>query len=44
LHDKFYRLGRTVLDDQRLGSIVDSVERIESAQSVAALSTLMTAA
>ena len=44
LQDKFYRLGRTVLDDERLGSIVDSVEHIEKAQSVAALSTLMTAA
>jgi hypothetical protein len=44
LHDKFYRLGRTVLDDGRLRSIAASVERIENAQSVAALSTLMTAA
>jgi 2-methylcitrate dehydratase PrpD len=44
LRDKFYRLGRSVLDDQRLGAIVDAVEHIEKAQSVAALSTLMTAA
>ena len=44
LQDKFYRMGRTVLDDERLGSIVDSVQHIEKAQSVAPLSTLMTAA
>ena len=44
LQDKFYRLGRTVLDDERLGSIVAAVERIENATNVAALSTLMTAA
>jgi len=43
LQDKFYRLGRTVLDDERLCTIVASVERIEEAQSVAALSSLMTA-
>jgi hypothetical protein len=44
LQDKFYRLGRTVLDDERLGSIVAAVERIENASNVAALNTLMTAA
>jgi len=44
LHDKFYRLGGTVLDDEGLGSIVSSVESIEKAESVAALSSLMTAA
>ena len=44
LQDKFYRLGRTVLDDERLRSIVASSERIEKAQSVATLSSLMTAA
>jgi 2-methylcitrate dehydratase PrpD len=44
LQDKFYRLGRTVLDDERLGAIVASVESIAKAQSVAALSALMTAA
>ena len=44
LNDKFYRLGRTVLDDERLRTIAALVERIEKAQSVAALSTLMTAA
>jgi 2-methylcitrate dehydratase PrpD len=43
LQDKFHRLGRTVLDDERLRSIVASVERIEKAQSVVALSSLMTA-
>jgi 2-methylcitrate dehydratase PrpD len=43
LQDKFYRLGRTVLDDERLRSIAALVERIEKAQSVAALSSLMTA-
>ena len=43
LQDKFHRLGSTVLDDERLRSIVASVERIEKAQSVAALSSLMTA-
>jgi hypothetical protein len=44
LQDKFYRLGRTVLDDERLGSIAAAVERIENTPNVAALSTLMTAA
>jgi 2-methylcitrate dehydratase PrpD len=44
LQDKFYRLGRTVLDDARLRSILASSERIEKAQSVATLSSLMTAA
>jgi 2-methylcitrate dehydratase PrpD len=44
LHDKFYRLGRTVLDDERLASIVAAVERIEDAPKVAALSSMMTAA
>jgi 2-methylcitrate dehydratase PrpD len=44
LQDKFYRLGRTVLDDERLRSILASVERIEKAESVAALSSLMTEA
>jgi 2-methylcitrate dehydratase PrpD len=43
LQDKFYRLGRTVLDDERLASIAGAVERIEKAESVAPLSTLMTA-
>jgi 2-methylcitrate dehydratase PrpD len=44
LQDKFYRLGRTVLDEERLDSIAASVERIEKSQDVAALSKLMTAA
>jgi len=44
LQDKFYRLGRTVLDDERSGSIVALVEGIEKAQSVGTLSMLMTAA
>jgi 2-methylcitrate dehydratase PrpD len=44
LQDKFYRLGRTVLDDERLGSIAAVVGRIEKAETVATLSTLMTAA
>ena len=43
LQDKFYRMGRTVLNDERLGSIVAAVEQIGNAHSVAALSTLMTA-
>ncbi len=43
LQEKFYRLGRTALDEARLGSIAAAVERIEKAQSVAALSSLMTA-
>ena len=43
LQDKFYRMGRTVLDDERLGSIVAAVQCIEKAQNVAALSALMTA-
>ena len=44
LQDKFYRLGRTALDDERLGSIAALVGRIEKAETVATLSTLMTAA
>ncbi len=43
LQDKFYRLGRTVLDDERLDTIAASVERIEKAESIAALSALMSA-
>jgi 2-methylcitrate dehydratase PrpD len=43
LQHKFYRLGGTVLNDEKLRSIVASVERIENAESVAALTSLMTA-
>jgi 2-methylcitrate dehydratase PrpD len=43
LRDKFYRLGRTVLDDQRLGALAAAVERVEKSQSVAPLAALMTA-
>lgn len=43
LQHKFYRLGGTVLNDEKLRSIVASVERLENAESVAALTSLMTA-
>ena len=42
LHDKFYRLGRSALDDMRLTSIMESVEGIEKSADVAAMSALMT--
>jgi 2-methylcitrate dehydratase PrpD len=44
LRDKFYRLGRTVLDEQKLRSIAAVAERIEMEESVAPISALMTAA
>jgi 2-methylcitrate dehydratase PrpD len=40
LHEKFYRLGRTVLDDARLSSIIDSIEGIEESENVGAISGL----
>jgi 2-methylcitrate dehydratase PrpD len=43
LQHKFYRLGGMVLHDEKLRSIVASVERLENAESVAALTSLMTA-
>jgi 2-methylcitrate dehydratase PrpD len=43
LQHKFYRLGGTILNDEKLRSIVASVDRIENAESVAALTSLMTA-
>ena len=43
LHGKFHRLGKTVLDEEKLGSIVAAVQRIENAPSVAELSSSMSA-
>lgn len=43
LQEKFHRLGATVLDEQKLASIVASVQRIENTKSAADLSSLMTA-
>ena len=40
LHDKFYRLGSSVLDDDRLSSIVDSVEGIEKSENVGSICVL----
>ena len=42
LHDKFYRLGSSVLDDDRLSSIVDSVEGIEKSENVGSICVLTT--
>ncbi|MGH7875761.1 MAG: hypothetical protein ACREQO_26515, partial [Candidatus Binatia bacterium] len=44
LHEKFYRLGRSVLDDDRLSSMIDAVEGLDKSANVGALSSLMTAA
>lgn len=44
LQEKFYRLGRTVLDDKRLDAIAASVEGIEETENIAALNSLMSAA
>jgi len=37
LQEKFYRLGRRALDDEKLHAIVAGVERIDSAEDVGAL-------
>ncbi len=44
LKEKFYRLGRAVLDDARLASIIDAVEGIDKSENVGVLGSLMTAA
>jgi 2-methylcitrate dehydratase PrpD len=44
LHEKFYRLGRSVLDDDKLSSVIASVEGIEKSDDVGVISSLMTAA
>jgi hypothetical protein len=36
LREKFYRLGKTAVTDRKLDEIVSGVERIESADDVAA--------
>ena len=43
LHEKLFRLGSSVLGEDKLRAIVASVENIESADNVAALGELMTA-
>jgi 2-methylcitrate dehydratase PrpD len=42
LHQKFYRLGRSALNEEKLGAIVAGVERIESADDIGAILSPMT--
>jgi 2-methylcitrate dehydratase PrpD len=42
LQEKFYRLGRAALDDERLHALMAGVERIESAEDVGAILSPMT--
>jgi 2-methylcitrate dehydratase PrpD len=44
LREKFYRLGKSVLQDAQLSSIIDSVESIDKSENVGAISSLMSAA
>jgi 2-methylcitrate dehydratase PrpD len=42
LHEKFYRMGKTAVSDEKLGAIVAGVERVESAEDVGVLFSPMT--
>ena len=42
LQEKFYRLGRSALNDEKLRAIVSAVEHIDSSENVGAISTLTT--
>jgi 2-methylcitrate dehydratase PrpD len=44
LHEKFYRMGRSAVNDEKLGAIVAGVERVESAEDVGVLFSPMTMA
>jgi len=42
LHEKFYRLGSTALNDEKLRAVVSVVEHIDSSENVGAISSLTT--